>query len=78
MLHNLYGIHRQNSLHKVILGLKSTGTNPKEINFKLRDTGTNYLGGLSRLPEALRTQRSLKSYLRKKNKNLLKKKEKKE
>lgn len=77
MLHNLYGIHRQNSLHKVLLGWKSTGTNPKEINSKLRDTGTDYLGGLSRLPEALRTQRSLNSYLRKKTKNCFKKKRKK-
>lgn len=65
MLHNLYGIHRQNFLHKVLLGLK---TNPKEINSKLRNTGTKDLGGFSRLPEALRTQRSLNSYLFKKEK----------
>lgn len=65
MLHNLYGIHRQKPLHKVLPGFKGIGTNPKEINTKLRDTGSNNLGVISGLPEALRTQRSLNNCLRK-------------
>lgn len=68
MLHNLYGIHRQKPLHKVLPGFKGTGTNPKEINTKLRDTRSNNLGAISGLPEALRTQRSLNNCLRKKAK----------
>lgn len=66
MLHNSHDIHRQKPLHKVFLGFKGTGTNPQEINSKLRDTGNDYLGVLSGLPEALRTQTSLSSCLRKK------------